>query len=55
MTLKNVLNKLVDRPEVLYPLATAQKEIDLYDGVKVNFPKFGKALKKITGPAVKES
>ena len=35
--------------EVLYPLATEQVEIDLDDGVKVNYPKFGTALKKITG------
>ena len=40
--------------EVLYPLATEQKEIDLDDGVKVNYPKFGKALKKIPGLSVKE-
>jgi type II restriction/modification system DNA methylase subunit YeeA len=35
--------------EVLYPLATEQVEIDLDDGVKVNYAKFGKALKKIAG------
>lgn len=35
--------------DVLYPLATKQIEIDLDDGVKVNYPKFGKALKKVTG------
>jgi len=35
--------------EVLYPLATEQVEIDLDDGVKVNYKKFGKALKKIPG------
>lgn len=35
--------------DVLYPLATKQVEIDLDDGVKVNYPKFGHALKKITG------
>ncbi|NDY73876.1 BREX-1 system adenine-specific DNA-methyltransferase PglX [Desulfobacter hydrogenophilus] len=35
--------------DVLYPLATEQVDIDLDDGVKVNYPKFGKALKKITG------
>ncbi|WP_309045331.1 BREX-1 system adenine-specific DNA-methyltransferase PglX [Marinobacter sediminicola] len=35
--------------DVLYPLATKQEEIDLDDGVKVNYPKFGHALKKITG------
>lgn len=35
--------------DVLYPLATEQIEIDLDDGVKANYPKFGNALKKITG------
>ncbi len=35
--------------EILYPLATEQVQIDLDDGVKVNYPKFGRALKKITG------
>ena len=35
--------------DVLYPLATQQIEIDLDDGVKVNYPKFGEALKKIAG------
>ena len=35
--------------EVLYPLATGQVEIDLDDGVKVNYPKLGTALKKIVG------
>jgi len=35
--------------DVLYPLATEQVEIDLDDGVKANYPKFGAALKKITG------
>ena len=35
--------------DVLYPLATEQVGIDLDDGVKANYPKFGEALKKITG------
>lgn len=35
--------------DVLYPLATEKKEIDLDDGVKANYPMFGRALKKITG------
>ncbi|EGV51921.1 hypothetical protein Rifp1Sym_au00010 [endosymbiont of Riftia pachyptila (vent Ph05)] len=39
--------------EVLYPLATKQVEIDLDDGVKVNYNKFGKALKKIAGLTAK--
>ncbi|MEK8088748.1 BREX-1 system adenine-specific DNA-methyltransferase PglX [Thermithiobacillus plumbiphilus] len=40
--------------EVFYPLATRQAEIDLDDGVKVNYPKFGAALKKIPGLDAKE-
>jgi type II restriction/modification system DNA methylase subunit YeeA len=40
--------------EVLYPLATEQVEIDLDDGVKVNYCKFGAALKKIPGLDAKE-
>ncbi|HRX03644.1 MAG TPA: class I SAM-dependent DNA methyltransferase, partial [Anaerolineae bacterium] len=35
--------------DVLYPLATQQVAIDLDDGVKVNYNKLGKALRKITG------
>jgi len=40
--------------DILYPLATQRIEIDLDDGVKVNYPKFGKALKKIPGLETKE-
>ena len=35
--------------DVVFPLAQAKIEIDLDDGVKANYPKFGAALKKITG------
>ena len=35
--------------DVLYPLATEQVKIDLDEGIKVNYPKFGNALYKITG------
>jgi len=35
--------------DILYPLATEKIEIDLDDGVKHNYPLFGKALKKVTG------
>jgi type II restriction/modification system DNA methylase subunit YeeA len=35
--------------DVLYPLATEQVEIDLDEGVKTNYPRFGEALKKIPG------
>jgi hypothetical protein len=40
--------------DVLYPLASQQIEIDLDDGVKVNYPKFGAALRKIPGLEVAE-
>ena len=40
--------------EILYPLATEQLEIDLDDGVKVNYQKFGRALRKIPGLDSKE-
>ena len=33
--------------EVIFPLASQRIEIDLDDGVKVNYPKFGTALKSI--------
>ena len=35
--------------DVVFPLAQAKIEIDLDDGVKTNYPKFGDALKKIVG------
>jgi len=35
--------------DVLYPLASQNIAIDLDHGVKVNYPKFGAALKKIAG------
>ena len=48
--LKKDLTELKDyERQILYPLATQQIEIDLDDGVKVNYPKFGKALKKVPG------
>ncbi|WP_442596640.1 BREX-1 system adenine-specific DNA-methyltransferase PglX [Parapusillimonas sp. JC17] len=40
--------------DTLYPLATRQIEIDLDDGVKANYPKFGTALKKIPGLEAKD-
>jgi len=48
------LKKMIDElesweREVLYPLAAEQIDIDLDDGVKLNYPKFGKALKKVVG------
>ena len=45
-----MLRELEDyEQETLYPLAVEKKEIDLDDGVKVNYKQFGKALKKVTG------
>jgi type II restriction/modification system DNA methylase subunit YeeA len=40
--------------EVLYPLAAKRVELDLDDGVKVNYRKLGAALKKIDGLDTKE-
>ena len=40
--------------EVVFPLAQAKIEIDLDDGVKANYPKFGEALKKIPGLEAKD-
>ena len=48
--LRNVLLELDEyEHDVLYPLATQQLALDLDDGVKVNYPKFGDALKRIPG------
>ena len=48
--LRKVLAELRDyEHDVLYPLATQQVEIDLDDGVRVNYPKFYPAVKKIAG------
>lgn len=47
---KKMIAELEDyERDVLYPLATKQLAIDLDDGVKVNYPKLGAALKKIPG------
>ena len=48
------INKVIDEVndyerDVLYPLASENREIDLDNGVKHNYPLFGKALKKIPG------
>ncbi|MDG3012432.1 class I SAM-dependent DNA methyltransferase [Rhodococcus sp. D2-41] len=48
--LRKVLAELRDyEHDVLYPLATQQVQIDLDDGVKVNYPKFYPAVQKIAG------
>ncbi len=47
-TAQKIVNEIKDyERDVIYPLATQRKEIDLDDGVKVNYLKFGKALKNI--------
>ncbi len=44
------IDELLDwEREVVFPLAQQKIEIDLDDGVKANYPKFGTALKKIAG------
>lgn len=40
--------------DVLYPLATEKIDLDLDDGVKVNYRKFGNALFKVKGLETKE-
>jgi hypothetical protein len=48
--LRKVLLELEEyEHDVLYPLASRQLAIDLDDGVKANYPKFGAGLKKIPG------
>jgi type II restriction/modification system DNA methylase subunit YeeA len=46
--ISKILRELADyERDILFPLAAQRKEIDLDDGVKVNYAKFGKALAKI--------
>jgi hypothetical protein len=47
--LRKVLVELDEYERDLYTLASQPISIDLDDGVKVNYPKFGAALKKIPG------
>jgi len=48
--LRKAINELESyERDVLYPLATERVEIDLDNGVKVNYGKLGAALKKIPG------
>jgi type II restriction/modification system DNA methylase subunit YeeA len=54
LKLKDKLKKAIEEVndyerEILYPLAGQNISIDLDDGVKHNYPLFGKALKKVTG------
>ena len=49
-TLKKQLEEVTTyENKVIFPLATQQIEIDLDDGVKANYPKFGEALVQIKG------
>ncbi|MHC1740643.1 MAG: BREX-1 system adenine-specific DNA-methyltransferase PglX [Anaerolineaceae bacterium] len=49
-TLKKQLEEITAyENKVIFPLATRQIEIDLDDGVKANYPKFGDALAEIKG------
>jgi hypothetical protein len=53
--LKKTLDELKKyEQDTLFPLAAKKVEIDLDDGVKVNYPKLGDALKKIAGLEAKE-
>lgn len=48
--LRVVINELIEyERDVLYPLATERIPIDLDDGVLVNYNKFGKAIKEVSG------
>jgi len=48
--IKKMIIELIDyEKDIMYPLATQKIEIDLDDGVKHNYPLFGKALKKVAG------
>ena len=53
--LQKSLRELEDyERDVLYPLATEKIAIDLDDGVKVNYRKFGKALFRVNSMEGKE-
>jgi uncharacterized protein (DUF885 family) len=48
--LRKIIEELNDyEREILYPLASQKIEIDLDDGVKINYNKLGKAVKKVAG------
>ena len=48
-TVNTLLNGYLRERNIILPLAQQRLEIDLDDGVKANYPKFGKALAKVTG------
>ena len=52
--INKILHDIEDYEDnILFPLAEERIEIDLDDGVKQNYPKFGKALRKVTGLSAK--
>ncbi len=54
-SIRKMLKELEDyERDTLYPLASQHVAIDLDDGVKVNYPKFGAALKKVPGLDARE-
>jgi type II restriction/modification system DNA methylase subunit YeeA len=54
-TLKKAIDELdTYERDVLYPLAAQKIHIDLDEGVKTNYSKFGKALKPVSGMAAEE-
>lgn len=54
-TIRKTTKELEDyERDTLYPLASRRIAIDLDDGVKTNYPKFGSALKKIPGLDARE-
>lgn len=54
MRYSNVIQGLRRWENEMHALASERVEIDLDDGVRVNYPKFGSALKKIPGLADKD-
>ena len=49
-SITSILNELEEwERDVIFPLASQRIEIDLDDGVKVNYSKFGNALTKVVG------
>ena len=45
-----IINELQNwEKEVIFPLASQRLDINLDDGIKINYSKFGSALKKISG------
>ena len=51
---KRILDDLDSYEQILYPIAMNNIQLDLDDGVKVNYLKLGNALKKVPGLEKKE-